>query len=540
MTNLTSVTHHAHCKACLIVATQSCYVLLFITCTDCAVCAKGYSKSIGYQCSQCKTGTKAAIYSALALLVVVFVLLGSYLVKELLGLGDGQEAVNHFAAFGCMKKLAALPWDKLRIPVVAFQIVTQFISITGLPLPNIYRRFLSWTDVFNLNLGWLLSFGCLTQIDFYQKLLITTLGPFVAAAVLMCTHTAVRYKNQVQVVTAFTSHRVTVRTSRLQKALAKHYLVFLAMTFLIYSTVSTTVFQTFACDRTDEDINTAVTTRYLRADYSIQCDTHEHKIYKAYAAIMIIIYPLGIPALYACLLWRNRGKLSSKDDNPIRISNRHRDISLRPTRFLWKTYTPNLYYWEVVECMRRLLLTGAIVFIKPGTRAQVTVACVLAVVSLTVALYCQPHVDTLDGQIYTVGALIIFLSMFLSLAMKTNNNNETKDSQNAFAVVLIVLNVIMIGAAVVQMMLVGYRAYMSRQNSVLGIGKIDHTNNDDVEEQAKSTTTTTTTTNVCVQPTPLTLSSRHSGDSKQADITTTTGTDGNVYDEQPKLAIVRF
>jgi hypothetical protein len=280
-----------------------------------------------------------------------------------------------------MKKLAALPWDKLRIPVVAFQIVTQFISITGLPLPDIYRSFLSWTDAVNLNLGWLLSLECLTQIDFYQKLLITTLGPFVVAVLLVCTHTAVRYKNQVQAITEYSSQRVAAptRTSRLEKALTKHYLVFLAMTFLIYSTVSTTVFQAFACDRIDEDINTAVTTRYLRADYSIQCDIHEHKMYKAYAAVMIIIYPLGIPALYAWLLWSNRHKLSSKNDLSVRIINRHRDASLRPTRILWKTYTPKMYYWEVVECMRRLLLTGAIVFIKPGTRAQVTVACILAV-----------------------------------------------------------------------------------------------------------------------------------------------------------------
>jgi hypothetical protein len=384
--------------------------------TDCAVCAKGYSKSIGYQCTQCKTGTKAAIYSALAMVLVAFALLIWHVVIELLGLGDGQDAITDIAAFDIMKKLAALPWDKLQIPVVAFQIVTQFISITGLPLPNIYRKFLSWTDVFNLNLGWLLSLGCLTQIDFYQKLLITTLGPFVAAIVLICTHTAVRYKNEVQAITEYSSQRVAAptRTSRLEKALAKHYLVFLAMTFLIYSAVSTTVFQTFACDRIDEDIKTAVTTRYLRADYSIQCDTHEHKIYKAYAAIMIIIYPLGIPALYAWLLWSNKHKLSSKNDASVRMLNRHRDVSLRPTRFLWRTYTPQMYYWEVVECMRRLLLTGAIVFIKPGTRAQVTVACILAMVSLTIALHCRPHADSLDGRIYTVGAMIIFLSMFLS------------------------------------------------------------------------------------------------------------------------------
>jgi hypothetical protein len=450
------------------------------------VCAKGYSNSIGYECTQCKTGTKAAIYTALALLLLAIILFIWFMTQQLLGLSDGQDAVTDFSTFGCMHKLASLPWDKLRIPVVAFQIVTQYISITGLPLPNIYRKFLSWTDISIFNLGWLLSLGCLTQIDFYQKLLITTLGPFAVAAALATTYATVRHRNKVQAVTTYTSQRMVVpaRTSKLEKTLAKHYLVFLAMTFLIYSTVSTTVFQTFACDTIDD--SAADTTSYLRADYSIQCGTAKHTLYRVYAGFMVIIYPLGIPALYAWLLWSNRHKLSSSNESSVRMLNRNKDVSLRSTRFLWKSYTPNMYYWEVIECLRRLSLTGAIVFIAPGTAAQAAVACVLAVVSAVVAVYCRPHVEALDGQIYTVGAIIIFFSMFLSLAMKANVSNETDYSQHVFAVVLVVLNVAMAIAAVVQMILVGRRAYASRQNSVLGLGKIDHTNDNDNDNNSDS------------------------------------------------------
>jgi hypothetical protein len=112
-----------------------------LTLTDCAVCAEGYSNSIGYECTQCKSGTKAAIYIGLALLLLAVILFVFYMTLQLLGLGDGQEAISNIAAFGCIGKIASLPWDKLRIPIVAFQIVTQYISITGLPLPNIYRKF---------------------------------------------------------------------------------------------------------------------------------------------------------------------------------------------------------------------------------------------------------------------------------------------------------------------------------------------------------------------------------------------------------------
>jgi hypothetical protein len=448
--------------------------------TDCAVCGEGYSKAIGYQCTQCKSGTAAAIYSGLALIVILIIVALAMIVVQLLGLSDGQDAATNIIA-----RFSALPWNKLRIPIVAFQIVTQFIGITGLPLPDIYRNFLAWTDVFNLNLGWLLSVGCLAAVNFYQRLLITTLGPFVVAVTLASTYAIVRHKNQVQAVAEYSSQRTAapVRTEKLAKALAMHHSVFLAMTFLIYSTVSTTVFQTFACDTIDD--SATIKTSYLRADYSIQCGTAKYTAYKAYAGVMVIVYPLGIPALYAWLLWRSRHKLSSKNDASVRMLHRDTDPSLRPTRFLWKSYTARMYYWEVIESMRRLLLTGAIVFITPGTTAQAAIACVLAVTSAFIALYCRPHADPVDTMIYTVGAMIIFLSMFLSLAMKADISSETNASQDAFAVVLVVLNLAMIVAAFVQMAYVAHRALTTGRNSVLRlVGKSDDVIDDVVDTVA--------------------------------------------------------
>jgi FlaG/FlaF family flagellin (archaellin) len=101
-----------------------------------------------------------------------------------------------------------------------------------------------------------------------------------------------------------------------------------------------------------------------------------------------------------------------------------------------------------------------------------------------ISLYCKPHADVLDGQIYTIGTLIIFLSMFLSLAMKTDVSKEASGSQQAFAVILVLLNVAMILAAVVQMWLVGRRGYLSRQSSMLGLRKIHHQDDTTTADEA--------------------------------------------------------
>lgn len=49
--------------------------------------------------------------------------------------------------------------------------------------------------------------------------------------------------------------------------------------------------QAFACDTLEEEGET-----YLRADYSLKCDTPAHKWYKGYAGVMILVSAFFYPA----------------------------------------------------------------------------------------------------------------------------------------------------------------------------------------------------------------------------------------------------
>lgn len=76
-----------------------------------------------------------------------------------------------------------------------------------------------------------------------------------------------------------------------------------------------------------------------------------------------------------------------------------------------QAYRPCRYYYEVIECARRLLLTGCLVFILPNSAGQAAVACVLAVVSVSVFITLRPFKSINDDRLYVVGCVIIFLSM---------------------------------------------------------------------------------------------------------------------------------
>jgi len=74
----------------------------------------------------------------------------------------------------------------------------------------------------------------------------------------------------------------------------------------------------------------------------------------------------------------------------------------------------------VLECFRRLLLTGCLVFILPNSAGQAAVACVLAVLTVGIFAFVNPYSDSKDHRAYTLGALAIFLTMFMGLVVKVS------------------------------------------------------------------------------------------------------------------------
>lgn len=135
----------------------------------------------------------------------------------------------------------------------------QFDSVANVTYAGVYGQFLDGiSSLISFDLGLVLSAGCMAKTDFHDRLIISTLGPLVALCALRV------------------SFQVATRRNRgseeaLQAVRRKHFSMALLVTFLIYSSVSSTVFRTFACETLDGG------KEYLRADYNIQCTTTKHK-----------------------------------------------------------------------------------------------------------------------------------------------------------------------------------------------------------------------------------------------------------------------
>ena len=321
-------------------------------------------------------------------------------------------------------------------------ICAQFASVANVTYPGAYQTFLSVLNLINLDLGFVISSGCLwSGIDFHDRLLAATVWPFVVLALLAMTYLTALHTNAAN------------WDTRCEHIRNKHLSVVLLLLFLVYSSVSSTVFRTFACDALDDGVE------YLRADYRIVCTDPKHRALQVYAAIMIGVYPVGIPLLFVVLLYRHRSVLSEAGADK---------AAARSIDSLWAPYRSGCYYYEVIECGRRIMLTGVVVFIYPNDTAQIAITIIMSFSFFVVSEVLSPYESKSDTWLSRSGHVIIFFTMFDVLLLRVDVSRESSQSQRILAGVFVAGHAAMILAVVGEAIVLWYASRQGREDLVGG------------------------------------------------------------------------
>lgn len=163
--------------------------------------------------------------------------------------------------------------------------------VASVVCPDVYSTFLKYAEVVNLNLGWMLSAGCLIDTDFYDNLLVCTIVPLVIVGVVVASHKVA------------SSGRCTSDRQTSARINHRHASVLFWVPFLVYATVSSAIFQPFACDDFDNGVSN------LPVDHSLECYMAKYTLFRVYAGVMVVVYPLGVPFCYSVVLRRSRAAL---------------------------------------------------------------------------------------------------------------------------------------------------------------------------------------------------------------------------------------
>ena len=299
------------------------------------------------------------------------------------------------------------------------------MSAANVQYPHDYQRFLDGVRLFEFDFGWMLSASCLVDIDFHNRVLFATIGPMVVILLLGMTYYIAARRNYQS-------------EGAVQNVQQRHLSAVLLLTFLVYSNVSSILFQAFACEHLEDG------KFYLRADYRIECDSAKHEKLQVYAAIMIITYTLGIPVFFATLLFENRDILKTDE------TSRNNCSRVLPTSSLWRPYKPRVFYFEVIECIRRTLLVGVIVFFNSNTASQIAVALILSFTFVVISESLDPYASRWNTWLSRAGHVVVFFTVYVALLLKVDVSSERRDCQRSFEVILVLFNTCMIVAVIIE------------------------------------------------------------------------------------------
>ncbi|GMH88080.1 hypothetical protein TL16_g11053, partial [Triparma laevis f. inornata] len=350
----------------------------------CNLCVDGWAKDPFLICKKCDIDVTSV---ALTILVVV-VMVGAgvclyYVVKAKLQGGNGTV------------------WKRLKnggkILFTGFQITASLPAVVpAIPMPETFKEAVKTIQFLNADLFQFVSAGCWSgNFNFYNRVLAVTLPIMLACGLLI----------------------VLGRRSRGQGG-SRFYNVAIAITYLTLPAVTTTVFGIFSCDELDDKRD------LLRVDYSIDCEEGMRPFWLFYGVIMVLVFPVGVSGAYFSILYVNREKIKQREEE------REQDLELMNIAFLFDPYKPEFWYFEVVETLRRLLMTGALSSVRPGSFTQLSWGMSLSIFFTVLLATIKPYSESRDNWIAILSSGLLIL-VFLASSFMKYNQHITEDSYDA-------------------------------------------------------------------------------------------------------------
>ena len=184
--------------------------------------------------------------------------------------------------------------NKIRVLLGYSQIAVAYG--TNMAAPALYQQFLRATsflsgDVASASVdSFFPPVYCATHLDALTKLLVATVVPL---GIALCT--AICF-GAVWLWLRFRGHPADALGVARVLVWAEYFVM-----FMTYPSICTAVYSALDCRQFGDAY-------YLRADYSVSCSNDRYRTYFVYACLCIPLFVVGIPILFALVLWRGQGR----------------------------------------------------------------------------------------------------------------------------------------------------------------------------------------------------------------------------------------
>ena len=327
---------------------------------------------------------------------------------------------------------------KLKIFIATFQIVSSCASSFRVEFPESFTEFFEIFKILDFNPIQILPLSCAYSNSFVSYLVVTTLTPIVLSAIIFVVYVLRLAYAKKQLPENTPMYQFYMLNKRLK---VQHYTMFLTLTYFILPSVTTTIFQMFQCDNIDPNNEEPDEDNYyLSADYAISCSSSQFQFGVAWAAVMVVVYPVGLPLLYLYELHCKRQQIMHRDDEGAKLS-----LGGEAVKFLYAAYQPHLWYFEVVETARRLTLTAIISVIKAGSPLQIVCGMMFSFSFLKVYNYFQPYKDIESAILSEIAQYQVYFTFFGALIVQNSLLGESFNPAMGVLLVLVNLSSLIVG-----------------------------------------------------------------------------------------------
>ena len=319
----------------------------------------------------------------------------------------------HACRGGCFTERALVV---AQMVVGLYAIVTQIEEVFEVTMPTAVREFLRIVR-FVIGLGLADSdqvLTCLGARGFLARMWLWIVFPLFLVVVIVVAVTVVRVV--AHVLRVCRRGRVSPAEARppmlsLRRVLLTHALpIVLWLLFIFFPLVTNVAFDAFSCYAFSNGTHNV---SVLRVDVSIECTvngepTDAWREVLSVATVAISIYPVGLLILCGALLLSAHRAIVTEAPSALStaISFLHREYDC----------ARGLFWWELCEMSRRIVLVGVFVLIQPGSVVQIVGATFVCIMFFSFQVQLQPYREVADNYLANAcscSLILIFLCCML-------------------------------------------------------------------------------------------------------------------------------
>ena len=405
----------------------------------------------------------------------------------------GKEHPYTFGALAYMNRKAKSFGIRLKIILSLMQVMNGVSVCFELKFPPLFRGLLSWLGIItfvDIDLPKLMPMGCIFEVNYTSSLVSKTavpalmiMGLYIAgfvASKLCAAKDAAEWDMDADGEIDRDEFMQAQPQGKFVSDLCNSIAFF--MIFLLYPSATVATFQFFVCGKFQGEGESGY--EYLMKDFRIDCEGALWYTWRYYIIGMIFIYPVGVPMFYITNLFINRHHLDrlrrfqieQEDIEKEKKARRNTVSELTITEFerqelmrlleeaevervakkqdhlertlptvikkLTNGYTWKCYWFEIFECVRKVLLIGIPVVFTPAggidQRVWGLIVCFLASISIA---QLRPYAEPVDQQLAILCQFQVFFVVIAGAVLA-----EVPDSPLIDAVLTTLLTIIVIFA----------------------------------------------------------------------------------------------